>query len=117
VPSLVAAARGADVTAVDWAADAVELLERNAARNELELRARDADWRALDGDFDLALAGDVLYEQRYVEPLLAVLPRLAPVALVAEPGRPHADAFFARAGETWTLDEPAERVFRLVRRA
>ena len=31
LPSLVAAARGAEVTATDWAPDAIELLERNAA--------------------------------------------------------------------------------------
>ena len=31
VPSLVAAARGAEVTAIDWAEDAIELLRENAA--------------------------------------------------------------------------------------
>jgi predicted nicotinamide N-methyase len=45
VPSLVAAARGAEVTATDWAADAVELLRENAARNGLELRVEVRDWR------------------------------------------------------------------------
>jgi predicted nicotinamide N-methyase len=114
VPSLVAAARGARVTAVDWAADAIALLRENAARNSLELEAVEDDWRTYDGrDFDLALAADVLYEARNVEPLLALLPRLAPEALLAEPGRPHAAAFFAKARERWTVEDLPGRVYRL----
>jgi predicted nicotinamide N-methyase len=104
------------VTAVDWAEDAVRLLERNAARNRLALRAVHADWRTLEGAYDLALAADVLYEERYVEPLLEVLPRLAPEALLAEPGRPHAAAFLERAGELWELEAAGDRVHRLARR-
>ena len=45
VPSLVAAARGADVTATDWAEDAIELLRANAAQNGLGLVAEVRDWR------------------------------------------------------------------------
>src|SRR6476660_7384040 len=57
VPSLVAAARGAEVTATDWAEEAVELLRENAARNGLSLQAEVRDWREpwLER-FDLALA-------------------------------------------------------------
>jgi predicted nicotinamide N-methyase len=115
VPSLVAAARGAAVTAVDWAANAVELLRENAARNGLAVDARRADWRAFGGDYDLALAADVLYEERNVEPLLGLLPRLAPEVLLAEPGRPHAAAFLERARERWWVDEAGDRVYRLTR--
>ena len=43
------------------------------------------------------LAADVLYEGRNVEPLLELLPRLAPEVLLAEPGRPYAAAFLVRA--------------------
>jgi predicted nicotinamide N-methyase len=93
VPSLVAAARGADVTAVDWAAEAVGLLRENATRNDLTVAAVHADWRSFDGDFDLALAADVLYEARNVEPLVRLLPQLAPEALVALAGRPYEDEF------------------------
>jgi predicted nicotinamide N-methyase len=96
VPSLVAAARGADVTAVDWAAEAIELLRENAARNDLTVAAVHADWRSFDGDFDLALAADVLYEARNVEPLAKLLPRLAPEALVALAGRAYEDEFLRR---------------------
>ena len=115
VPSLVAAARGARVTAIDWAEDAVELLRENAARNGLELDAELADWRSFAGTFGVALAADVLYEDRNVEPLLELLPRLAPEVWLAEPGRPHAARFLARAGEQWQVEEPAERVYRLTR--
>ena len=112
VPSLVAAARGAEVTAVDWADDAIELLRDNAARNGLALEAVHADWRSFDGEFDLALAADVLYEARNVEPLVRLLPRLAPEALVALAGRPYEDEFLQRVNS-----EPvAERVVRITAR-
>ena len=45
VPSLVAAARGADVIATDWASEAVELLRANAERNGVALRCEVRDWR------------------------------------------------------------------------
>jgi predicted nicotinamide N-methyase len=113
VPSLVAAARGAVVTATDWADDAIALLHRNAALNELELRAEVRDWRdpwPEEFEFDLALAADVLYEERNVQPLLSALRRLAPVSLVALAGRPYEAAFLRRAAP---VTEVAERVVRL----
>jgi predicted nicotinamide N-methyase len=115
VPALVAAARGAEVTAIDWAADAVALLHTNAAANGLAVDARVADWRSFDGAFDLALAADVLYEERNVEPLLGLLPRLAPVVLLAEPGRPAAADFLRRARADWELEGPTDGVYRLRR--
>jgi predicted nicotinamide N-methyase len=108
VPSLVAAARGAEVTATDWAADAIDLLRQNAARNGLELRAELRDWRdPWNERFDLALAADVLYERRNIEPLLARLRELAPRALVGLAGRPYEAEFLDRAG---SVLEIAERV-------
>jgi predicted nicotinamide N-methyase len=112
VPALVAAARGAQATATDWASEAIDLLHVNAARNGLAVEARVAEWRDLDGAFDLALAADVLYEHRNVEPLLAVLPRLAPEALVALAGRPYEAEFLRRVD----AEPVAERVVRLRRR-
>jgi predicted nicotinamide N-methyase len=103
LPSLVAARNGADVVATDWSEDAIELLGRNATRNGVGLSAMVADWRdhdafgALDA-CDLALAADVLYEARNAGPILALLERLGCPLLVADPGRRHADAFFAAAG-------------------
>jgi predicted nicotinamide N-methyase len=94
VPSLVAAARGAEVTATDWAADAIELLHLNAERNGVHLTAEVRDWRdPWDARFDLALAADVLYERRNVEPLVERLTELAPVAYVGLAGRPYEQAF------------------------
>ena len=111
LPSLVAAARGADVTAVDWAADAVALLRRNAARNGLALGCEVHDWRRpLPRMFDLALAADVLYERRNVEPVLARLREAAPEALVGLAGRPYEAEFLRLAG---AVEYVAERVVRL----
>jgi predicted nicotinamide N-methyase len=117
VPSLVAAARGGEVTAIDWAPESVELLGRNAARNGLALTAVHADWRAYAGSFGLVLAADLLYERRNVEPLLDLLPRLANEVLLAEPGRPYAEEFFDRLRADWEVDEIADRVYRLTRSA
>jgi predicted nicotinamide N-methyase len=112
VPSLVAAARGAEVTATDWAEDAIELMRRNAARNDLSVRAEVRDWRdPWPKTFDLVLAADVLYEQRNVEPLLARLRELAPAALVALAGRPYETAFLRSLGSE--AEEVAPRVVRL----
>jgi predicted nicotinamide N-methyase len=111
VTSLVAAAKGAEVTATDWSADAIELLRANAARNGLVLRAEARDWREpWDERFDLALASDVLYERRNVEPVLARLRELALVALVGLAGRPYEGEFLRLAAP---FAEVAPRVVRL----
>ena len=90
VPSLVAAAKGARRDRDRLAPDAIELLRQNAARNGLDVRAEVRDWREPWKErFDLAVAADVLYEQRNVEPVLARLRELAPVALVGLAGRPY----------------------------
>jgi predicted nicotinamide N-methyase len=113
LPSLVAAARGAEVTATDWAPDAVELLRRNAAANALALRAEVRDWRAAWAEeFDLALAADVLYEHRNVQPLVTRLQELAPEALIGLAGRPYEAEFLRRLGE---VEEVAPRVVRFRR--
>jgi predicted nicotinamide N-methyase len=112
VTALVAAARGADVVATDWAEDAIELLRRNAERNGLGLRAEVRDWREPWAErFDLAVAADVLYERRNVEPMLARFRELAPVALVGLAGRPYEQEFLRRAAP---VEEIAPRVVRLV---
>jgi predicted nicotinamide N-methyase len=69
------------------------------------------DWREpWEERFDLALAADVLYERRNVEPLVARLRELAPRALVGLAGRPY-EAEFLRAVGPFT--EVAERVVLL----
>jgi predicted nicotinamide N-methyase len=112
LPSLVAAARGATVTATDWAEDATELLRRNAERNGLELRIERRDWREPWTErFDLALAADVLYERRNVEPLVERLAATAPATLLGLAGRPYEGTFL----RLWTgrVEELGERVVRL----
>jgi hypothetical protein len=49
------------------------------------------------------LAADVLYERASVAQLLALLPSLAPRVLLADPGRPAADAFLAEARRRWPV--------------
>jgi predicted nicotinamide N-methyase len=113
VPSLVAAARGADVTATDWAEAAITLLAENAVRNGVRVRAEIRDWREpWPARFDLAIAADVLYERRNVEPLVERLRELAPVALVGLAGRPHEAEFLRAVG---VAEEVAPRVVRLER--
>jgi predicted nicotinamide N-methyase len=106
VPSLVAARAGAAVLATDGSPEALALAERNARENGLHVTTARADWSdpgelAARGPFDLAVAADVLYEEDSVEPLLALLPRLATAAWIADPGRPAAAGFLERAGAGW----------------
>jgi predicted nicotinamide N-methyase len=115
VPSLTAAARGAEVTALDWAEDAVELLRRNALRNQLELTGVHADWRTFTGSCDLVLGADLLYEQRNAQALIELLPALTGRVLLGEPGRPHAAEFFELAASSWEIEELPNRVYRLTR--
>jgi predicted nicotinamide N-methyase len=109
LPSLAAAVGGADVLATDWSPDAIELVHENARRNGLELEAEVVRWSAPESlvhraPWDLVLAADVLYERRNVDELLELLPRLGGEILLADPGRPHAKTFFARAVDLWTIE-------------
>jgi predicted nicotinamide N-methyase len=94
VPSIVAACGGADVLATDESAEALQLLERNAAANGATLRTAVVDWTAPATwpapAFDLAVGADVLYEPRVAPAALALLSRLAPEIWLADPGRPGA---------------------------
>jgi predicted nicotinamide N-methyase len=115
LPSLAAALAGGDVLATDWAPEAIELVALNAALNAVSLGSAVLDWRsggATDAaSFDLVVAADVLYEERNAAPLLHVLAEaVAPdgEALIADPGRRHAPAFFERARrEGWSTEHSA----------
>lgn len=126
LPSLAAAARGADVLATDWSADAVRGAAANAQRNGLAVRT--AVWRWSDdagglGDpFDLVLASDVLYERRNGAWVLDALGRVLArdgEAWIADPGRGTADAFFTAAPGVYAVEPmphagpPGVRVSRL----
>jgi predicted nicotinamide N-methyase len=99
VPSIVAALGGARVLATDWSPEALEVAATNAKRNRADLETALVSWAdserlARAGPWDLVLGADLLYEQRNVDQLLALLPRLAGEILLAEPGRPPAARFF-----------------------
>jgi predicted nicotinamide N-methyase len=118
LPSIAAALGGARVLATDWSQDAVDAAAANAARNGAMIETLVVSWDSPAAlleraPFDLVLAADVLYERRNVEPLLELLPRLAPEVLLAEPGRPYAPTFLERAAATWKVEPLAERVYRL----
>lgn len=130
LPSFAAALAGARVLATDWAQESVDLVVRNAAANGLSvsstLLAWDSQQAATIGYFDVVLAADVLYEERNALPVLRALAEtVAPggEALVADPGRRHAAAFFdgARAAG-WSIEQvavdgiPAGGIARLRRR-
>ncbi len=112
VPSLAARRSGAAVLATDASDEALDLLARNASRNGLDVDTAQVDWASPAGlleraPFDLVLAADVLYERGGAAQLLALLPRLAPRVLLADPGRPAADAFLTEARRHWTVETQA----------
>jgi predicted nicotinamide N-methyase len=116
LPSVVAAVEGAwRVLATDWSREALNFAARNAELNRAQVDTELVDWREPRdlGAWDLVLGSDLLYEERNVEPLLALLPRLTREVLLAEPGRPYAQPFLERAASEWAVEELPERVYRL----
>jgi predicted nicotinamide N-methyase len=120
VPSLAAARAGAAVLVTDSCAEALMLAMRNAEANDVRIETATADWAEPDdllrrAPFDLVLAADVLYERSSVAPLLSLLPRLAPEARLADPGRPAAGAFVEQAGRRWRVETRVRDVVRVHR--
>jgi predicted nicotinamide N-methyase len=109
VPSIAAARAGAVVLATDACADALALAACNARLNDVRLETATVDWAAPDelvrrAPFDLVLAADVLYERASIPQLLSLLPRLAPEAWLADPGRPAGVAFLEQADSRWPIE-------------
>jgi predicted nicotinamide N-methyase len=120
VPSIAAARAGADVLATDACAEALTLVARNASANDVRLETATVDWAVPDelvrrAPFDLVLAADVLYERASVAVLLSLLPRLAPEAWIADPGRPAAGAFIEQAGRRWQVETRVRGVVQVHR--
>jgi len=114
LPSLAAAARGADVLATDWAEDAIELLRRNAERNGVFLRVARVRWSEPElllraAPWDIVLGADLLYEARNAEQLAELVPQLGGEVVLAEPGRPYAKEFLER----FRAESLGERIYRL----
>jgi len=119
LPSIAAARAGAQVLATDSDPEAIEMVERNAELNGVTVDGAVVDWTsgpATDalvgrGRFDLVLAADVLYERPTVARMLTLLPRLAPVAWLADPSRPTAGVFLEQArGRGWRIDTTSRGV-------
>ncbi|HEX6116462.1 MAG TPA: 50S ribosomal protein L11 methyltransferase [Solirubrobacterales bacterium] len=113
VPSLAAARAGATVLATDADPEALALVERNADANGVAVETAVAEFYSpgelVDrGPFELALAADVLYLPSSIDPLLELLPRLAPEAWLADPGRADAASFLGKAAKRWAI-ETSER--------
>jgi predicted nicotinamide N-methyase len=120
VPSIAAARAGASVLATDACDEALALAERNARANGVRIETAAVDWAEPGGlvgrgPFDLVLAADVLYERGSVARLLSLLPRLAPEAWLADPGRPAAEAFLEQASGRWPVETSVRGVVRIHR--
>ena len=121
VPSIAAARAGAVVLATDSSSEALALVARNAEANDVQIETAAIDWAHADelvtrGPFDLVLAADVLYECESVALLLSLLPRLAPEAWLADPGRPAAAAFLEAAQRRrWSVETRIRNVVQIHR--
>lgn len=105
VSGLGAALAGAQVLVTDNEPAALRLASMNARRNQVNLRAAAADWRAwpLRGQFDLVIGSDVTYEPAAFEALLGVLDlslRPGGEVLLTDPGRLMTSGFQKRAIES-----------------
>jgi predicted nicotinamide N-methyase len=120
IPSIVAARRGATVTATDGSPDAVAFAAHNFAINDVEGEVALADWRDAGGEllegapWDLVIAADVLYLRHNVEVLLRLLPQLIEgggQAIVADPNRSGGRDFAAAARRIFSLETtPGDKV-------
>jgi predicted nicotinamide N-methyase len=120
VPSIAAARAGAVVLATDACPEALALAARNAAANGVRVETATVEWARPEellkrAPFDLVLAADVLYERAGVAALLSLLPRLAPEAWLADPGRSAADAFLDQARRRWRVETRIRGVVRIHR--
>jgi predicted nicotinamide N-methyase len=109
LPSIAAALGGAEVLATDWSQDALAFCEENARRNHARVMTARWDWGGpapVNGPFDLVLAADVLYEQRNVDQLLDLLPRLVIGGEVwlTDPRRAPGMRFLSEVGEHWSVE-------------
>jgi predicted nicotinamide N-methyase len=127
LPAIAAALGGARVLATDRSPDAVTFAAVNAEHNGVAVETAACSWDEPGpllerAPWDLVLAADVLYGQRMLDELLALLPRLVAAdgaAWVADPRRPLAPEFVAAARAGWRevdsgpTDDPDVEIHRL----
>jgi predicted nicotinamide N-methyase len=106
VVATAAACAGFDVTATDYYEDAPRFARVNAWHGAgVEIAGRHADWTAWPSEltgFDLVVASDVLYEQRYADLVartLAVSMGPHGEGWIADPGRVGAEGFAQRCAD------------------
>jgi predicted nicotinamide N-methyase len=110
--SIAAAHAGGRVLATDWSAEALQFTNDNAARNGVGVETMQVDWNSPEailerGPWQLVLGSDVLYEQRNVDQLLDLLPRLVDrtgEVWIADPGRQTSMDFLLRSKREWRRD-------------
>jgi predicted nicotinamide N-methyase len=120
VPSIAAARAGAAALATDACAEALPLVARNAHANGVRVETAAVDWAEPEelvgrAPFDLVLAADVLYEQASAALLLSLLPRLAPEAWLADPGRAPPSELLEQASRRWQIETRVRDVVRIHR--
>jgi predicted nicotinamide N-methyase len=112
LPSIAASLAGARVLATDWSTEAVATTKTNAERNGAHLETLVCSWTSpaplLEAaPWDLILGSDLLYEQRNVDVLLDLLPRLGSDVMLADPGRKPAERFLTEARAAWSVESRA----------
>jgi predicted nicotinamide N-methyase len=109
LPAVAAALAGARVLATDRVTDALTFAAVNAEQNDVRIETAVCAWDrpaplVARAPWRHVLAADVLYGQRNVDELLALLPRLVAddgEVWVADPRRPLTAGFLAAALTTW----------------
>lgn len=103
IPSLVAALRGAGVTATDFHPDVPGFLSENLLLSGVELSYVHMNWQTeplppqvQGGSYDWVVGSDILYEKQHPEHVASALERLLKPGgklVVADPGRPYLQTF------------------------
>jgi len=108
---------GGDVLFTDYEEEALKFTKRNYRRNINDsARVKLFDWRKIDlnNQYDIIIAADILYEKRWLDPIMNVLKKLLKtggVAFIAEPNRTLAKEFFQNVdNENWQCYNLLKRV-------
>jgi len=109
LPAVAAALAGARVLATDRSADALVFAAVNAEQNGTSIETARCSWDdpgelVARGPFQLVLASDILYGQRNVDEMHALLPRLVAdggQVWIADPERPLTTEFLTAARPHW----------------
>ncbi len=107
---IAAASAGGEVTITDYQSEALAMAEMNWLINlGTSPRSILMDWRkpAATEKYELIIASDIVYEERFFEPIINVFSNLCSAEgkiLLSEPNRPVAEAFFNMLqAEGWSL--------------